>query len=75
MRVTALVSLNCESAATMLVLGADQIQIGPMAFDFVPECVREVGAHRLHRRETPVLQRRKRLSGRAYRRVPYSSDP
>ena len=31
-RVTAFVPLNCESAATMFVLGADQIQMGPMAF-------------------------------------------
>lgn len=31
-RVTALVPLNCESAATMFVLGADQIHMGPMAF-------------------------------------------
>jgi hypothetical protein len=31
-RVTALVPLNCESAATMFVLGADEIQMGPMAF-------------------------------------------
>lgn len=29
---TALVPLNCESAATMLALGADEIQMGPMAF-------------------------------------------
>lgn len=31
-RVTALVPLNCESAATMFVLGADEIHMGPMAF-------------------------------------------
>lgn len=31
-RLTALVPLNCESAATMLALGADEIQMGPMAF-------------------------------------------
>jgi hypothetical protein len=31
-RLVALVPLNCESAATMLVLGADEIQMGPMAF-------------------------------------------
>jgi hypothetical protein len=30
--VIALVPLNCESAATMFVLGADQIHMGPMAF-------------------------------------------
>lgn len=28
----ALIPLNCESAATMLVLGADSIQMGPMSF-------------------------------------------
>ena len=31
-RLVVLVPLNCESAATMLVLGADEIQMGPMAF-------------------------------------------
>jgi ATP-dependent protease ClpP protease subunit len=31
-RLVALVPLNCESAATMLALGADEIQMGPMAF-------------------------------------------
>lgn len=31
-RLTALVPLNCESAATMLALGADEIRMGPMAF-------------------------------------------
>lgn len=31
-RLVALVPLNCESAATMLALGADQIQMGPMAY-------------------------------------------
>lgn len=31
-QVTALVPLNCESAATMFVLGADEIQMGPMAY-------------------------------------------
>ena len=31
-RLKALVPLNCESAATMFVLGADEIQMGPMAF-------------------------------------------
>jgi hypothetical protein len=31
-QVIALVPLNCESAATMFVLGADQIHMGPMAF-------------------------------------------
>lgn len=31
-RLVALVPLNCESAATMLALGADQVQMGPMAF-------------------------------------------
>lgn len=30
--IKALVPLNCESAATMFVLGADEIQMGPMAF-------------------------------------------
>jgi hypothetical protein len=30
-RLVALVPLNCESAATMLALGADEIQMGPMA--------------------------------------------
>ena len=31
-KLIALVPLNCESAATMLALGADEIQMGPMAF-------------------------------------------
>jgi hypothetical protein len=31
-RLVALVPLNCESAATMLALGADEIHMGPMAF-------------------------------------------
>ena len=31
-RLVVLVPLNCESAATMLALGADEIQMGPMAF-------------------------------------------
>lgn len=31
-RLVALVPLNCESAATMLALGADAIRMGPMAF-------------------------------------------
>jgi hypothetical protein len=31
-QVVALVPLNCESAATMFVLGADEIHMGPMAF-------------------------------------------
>lgn len=31
-RVTALLPLNCESAATMIAIGADEIQMGPMAF-------------------------------------------
>ncbi len=31
-QVVALVPLNCESAATMFVLGADEIRMGPMAF-------------------------------------------
>src|SRR5215475_461604 len=30
-RLTALVPLECESAATMLALGADRIQMGPLA--------------------------------------------
>jgi hypothetical protein len=31
-RLVALIPLNCESAATMLSLGADEIQMGPLAF-------------------------------------------
>jgi hypothetical protein len=31
-RLTALLPLNCESAATMIAIGADEIQMGPMAF-------------------------------------------
>jgi ATP-dependent protease ClpP protease subunit len=31
-QLVALVPLNCESAATMLALGADEIQMGPMAY-------------------------------------------
>ncbi|MEO7328242.1 MAG: hypothetical protein ABI193_06675 [Minicystis sp.] len=31
-RLTALVPLNCASAATMLALGADEIQMGPLAY-------------------------------------------
>jgi hypothetical protein len=31
-QLVALVPLNCESAATMLALGADEIQMGPLAF-------------------------------------------
>lgn len=31
-KITALVPLNCESAATMLALGADEIHMGPMAY-------------------------------------------
>lgn len=31
-RLVALLPLNCESAATMLALGADEIRMGPLAF-------------------------------------------
>ncbi len=31
-RLLALIPLNCESAATMLALGADEIHMGPLAF-------------------------------------------